>query len=321
MNFYSVIIFSYFIVAFLLLYFINRDRKNKEVFFGRHAKIAWTTIIILILGMILAVYARFIEPKIMRINNVSIKIENIQNLKIAFIADIQLGSYKKTEWAEKIVDNLKQIKPDLIILGGDLIDNEGTFEDESVYLEPFGELARQYPIYYIMGNHEYGIGNEARDNKRYETGDRSELVISRMQKLGIPLLKNDLACPTIKDQKICLYGIDDIWSRPVSFDKLKEWDQKIPLIFLTHNPDGILLWPKDMKKPDLVLAGHTHGGQVWLPFIGPLGDAGVVLGKKYYRGLNYWGGIPIFTTVGIGESGGEVRFLTWPEIAVINIKS
>ena len=67
------------------------------------------------------------------------------------------------------------------------------------------------------------------------------------------------------------------------------------------------------------MAGHTHGGQIYLPFLGPIGDAGVVLGKKYYRGLNYFENTPIYTSVGLGESGGPIRFMTPPELSIINL--
>jgi len=122
----------------------------------------------------------------------------------------------------------------------------------------------------------------------------------------------------IKNQKICIFGLDDVWSETPNFDSAPT--STTPLIFLTHNPDGILDWPANLRAPDLVLSGHTHGGQVYLPFVGPLADAGIKLPKKFYRGLNEYNGIPIYTTVGAGESGGAIRFWTLPEIVIINLK-
>jgi len=168
-----------------------------------------------------------------------------------------------------------------------------------------------------MGNHEYGIGG---NGQRQTTANMSMEIINKMAELKINLIKEDLVCPIIKEQKICFYGIDDIWKNKPEFNNLPEKDNSYPLIFLTHNPDGILYYPKNKKQPDLTLSGHTHGGQVWLPFIGPVGNAGIKLDKKYYRGQQIYNNLPIYISVGVGESGGAIRFLSRPEISIIEIR-
>lgn len=321
MNFYSIVFLSLIIVSATLLFIVIRDTFKKGLFLNKHKKIAYPIITILSIIFLCSFDTRFIEPHIIVKNEFDFATTNIKSpLKIAFIADIQIGNYKKSAWTEKIVNKLEEIKPDLVLLGGDLIDNEGTFEDESQYLEPLRKISGRYPIYYILGNHEYGIGSQTQGDKNKQTGDRSELLIKRMNELQIKLLRNSLACPDINDQTICLFGIDDIWSNKINFEELSKWDKNVPLIFLTHNPDGIKLYPIEQEIPNLTLAGHTHGGQLRLPFIGPLGNPGVKLPKKYFKGLNEYEGMKIFTTVGIGESGGPIRFWNPPEIAVINLK-
>lgn len=321
MNFYSILMLSFIFISGLLLYFIIRDTFKKGLFLNKHKKIAYTAICILSLLFVCSFDTYFIEPNIIVKNEFDLQTENISTpLKIAFIADIQIGNHKKTAWTEKIVKNIEEINPDIILLGGDLIDNEGTFEDESKYLEPLRKISEKYPMYYILGNHEYGIGSKSRGDKNWQTGDRSKLLIAKMKNLNITLLRNSLECLVIKNQALCLFGIDDIWSNKVNFNELNKWDKNFPLIFLTHNPDGIKLYPVDHKIPNLTLSGHTHGGQIRLPFIGPLGNPEVQLPKKYFKGLNNYNGMKIFTTVGIGESGGPIRFWNPPEIAVINLK-
>ena len=357
MQFFSIIIYGYFVLAIFLIYIIGRDRKKPTVFFGQHKNWALGIIGVIILGTLMAFNAHFIEPWTIKTTPVEIKISGVTtSIKIAFISDIQVGNHKKSAWVEKIVERIKQEKPDLVILGGDLIDNEGTFEDESVYLEPLRSIATTYPTFAVLGNHEYGIGSGVVGFDQYYTGDRSAEVIERLKNLGIRLLRNDLACPEIREQAICLYGIDDLWGGKPNFTALVGCHSEAkptrlaegsprrknpltndkgsfaaaqddnymsttsPLIFITHNPDDIKLWPNNLRAPDLTLAGHTHGGQVWFPFVGPLGNAGISLPNKYYRGLNYYNDTPIYTSVGIGESGGAVRFWTLPEIAIINLK-
>ena len=322
MNFINVVIYGYIITACLLVYFIIRDLKIAGLFFNRRKNLSYALITILIFGVFIALYSHFIEPfilvtKTIEINDTKIK----QPFKIAFVTDIQVGNHKKSVWVEKVVEKIIDQNPDLVIFGGDLIDNEGTFENESKYLEPLRKIAEKYPSFYVLGNHEYGLGQPDRSLDRLGTGNRSQELIDEMSKLKISLLRNELHCLKIKQQDICLFGIDDIYAGKNDNSALEKLPEKIPLIFISHNPDGILSYPVIFRKPDLVLSGHTHGGQLAFPFLGPLGEADLILPKKFYRGLNYWNDIPIFTSVGAGESGGQIRFLAIPEIVFINLLS
>ena len=321
MGFLLIMLVEYNLVACLLIAFFWRDQKNPTIRLGKKKKLAWFFIAALSLGVLISLSTIFVYPNLLITKKEEIKInKNIKPVEILFISDIQIGNYKKTAWVEKIVKKAEVANPDLILLGGDLIDNEGTFEDESQYLEPLQQLAGKYPIYAVLGNHEYGIGSKTRTNKNRQTGDRSSELLARFQKIGIPVLKNQLTCPTISNQTVCIFGADDVWNQQLDFTELKNYsNQEIPLIFLTHNPDGVLYWPMAGVKPDVVLAGHTHGGQIWLPFYGPLGLTDVDLGTKYYRGLNYWNEIPIYTSVGAGESAAPIRFWVAPEINKITL--
>ena len=338
MNFYAVVIDGYILTALLLVYFLIRDAyRGNKYFFGRHLFFTYILAIILGIGIITATDAHLIETNIIKIKTENLEQKNITTpIKIAFLADIQVGNHKKSAWVEKIVKKVEIENPDLVILGGDQIDNEGTFDDETIYLEPLRALVQKYPTYAVIGNHEYGIGEETRTDPTKHTGDHSKWEIKKFNELGIKLLRNQNDCLFIKQQKICLFGLDDIWGGKPNFENLNT--TSTPLIFITHNPDGILDWPKNFRTPDLVLAGHTHGGQVWLPFWGPMASAGIELPKKYYRGLNYYSiknndnldsrlrgndnntTVPIYTSVGLGESGGAIRFFATPEITIINLK-
>lgn len=335
MNLISIIIEGYLIVAGAVVFILLRDLiqlKNNFHNVSRRFKHfypydgpgkfwAVSLIIILTVGIFLGIDCRFIEVNRVTIKNIELPAISIrQPLKIAWLTDFQLGNHKKDKWLEKIIVKLEKIRPDLILLGGDLIDNEGTAEDESQYFEPLKKIAGSYPIYYLMGNHEYGIGAASRNHPEWQTGDRSKDLIKKMNELDIPLLRNNLVCLNIKEQSLCVFGTDDCWGGSINFDDLKKWNQSTPLIFAAHNPDAIKLWPAEIEKPDLILAGHTHGGQVWLPILNrPLLTAEVELGFQYYRGLNYWNNIPIYTSTGLGESGGPIRLFAPLEITIINL--
>jgi len=322
MNFYSIIIYGFIILASFFIYVIWRDSRKPELFLNKYKIEGRILIFILSLGILMAIDAHFIEPNLLLTKKYKIENNKISDLiTVALITDIQVGNHKKTAWVEKIVQKLIAQNPDLILLGGDLIDNEGNFENEEKYLEPLKQLVGKYPIYYILGNHEYGIGSYLKNSPSKHTADKSNWLIAKMQEMNIQLLRNNLVCLSITNQEICIFGTDDIWKREIDYTELinHNWDDKF-LIFLTHNPDGILSYPKDLTAPDLILAGHTHGGQIYLPVIGPLGDPDVKLPSKFWRGLNYYHNIPFLTSVGTGESGGKIRFLTPPTIDIINLK-
>ena len=321
MNFYKIVLLGYLVLAAYLIYLILRDRSRIGTMSNKNPNHSLLIVVILFLTAIVAFDAHFIEPWTLKTNNIFVPIANLtQPIKIAFITDIQVGNHKDEKWTEKIVERVLQEKPDLVILGGDQIGNETSERDEAKELEPLKILTEKYPTYAVIGNHEYGIGNATREHTSWQTGDRSAEVIAELQKIKIKLLHDNLDCPLIKGQTICLFGIDDIWKTPQpDFSKLQNFSATTTLIFITHNPDGILTWPQNTRKPDLVLSGHTHGGQIWLPLIGPLGRAGIELPDKFYRGLNYYHNIPLYTSTGAGETGGAVRFWTLPEIAIITI--
>ena len=329
----QISLIGYFIIAILALYFLWRERKKPSQWCGRYRLQIYHFAALLILfgifllanlisiylvwlGIILLITS-FIAPHFLVVNKQNIKINALTGIKIAFVADLQLGmSWKKTKWAQKIVDKIKDAKPDLVLLGGDLIDNEGGFADECSYLSPFGLIANQFPIYYVMGNHEYGAGQQS----IFMFENQADKLARTMAKLNIPLLKNNLVTIKINNKEINIFGIDDIWGGKADFAELNNWNKITPLIFLTHNPDGILSWPFNIKKPDLVLAGHTHGGQIHLPGLGPVVSAEIKLPRKHYRGLSHYNNIPIFTTVGAGESAAPIRFGVMPEVVVLEIK-
>jgi predicted MPP superfamily phosphohydrolase len=327
MNLFSIIIYTFIVFSGILIYFFYKElklTKKGKKFWSNHPKSSWGMIGILSIGIVLALYCRFIEPYWINIVEQSVTLTSSAHsnptsepIKIVFISDLHVGEHKKSGWIQKVVSTIKKINPDLVLLGGDYVANDGTnARDESEYLMPLKGLVGNFPIYYIMGNHEYGLYSRGfRLNS-----DQSTNVKNRMEEIGIPLLRNDLACPEIKGRALCIFGNDDVYTENRDFTALEHWTTSTPLILVSHNPDAILYWPKELKKPDLELAGHTHGGQIYLPFIGPLGRVEVFLGAKYYRGLNYYNEVPIYTSIGLGESGGPIRFWSRPEITVLKIQ-
>lgn len=269
------------------------------------------------------IYAQLIEPYYIIVKKITLPVPKLTNpVKIVLIGDLQVGRHKKTAWVEDIAKKILALKPDLVLLAGDLIFNEpGSSFDEWKELEPLKLLTEKIPVAAVLGNHDYGIVDyDWQTNKiKKTTTDHSEGVGNALEKFGVTLLRNELVNVKIKNQPLQIFGTDDLWAGKTSWDDLTLANPNIPLLVLAHNADSLLSFPEKATRPTLVFCGHTHGGQVRLPFIGPLGNALTSLRRKNYQGLFTRNGLPIFITRGLGESRYSMRFFAPPEIALIEI--
>lgn len=300
---YSLFLLYGFVVlaVWLFYYFVEESHLYSLIF------LAVTTV--------LFIYARFIEPHWLAVRTIAVENKFIQKpLRIALLTDLHVGCGKGFLWMENIIERVLALKPDLVLIAGDLINNQFPSTDETRYLTPLLQL-KQFPIYYVLGNHEYGTGNY----RRTFFEDNTQPVIKRMADMGIPLLRDELVELTLNGQKITLFGSEDYWSKPINFSVAANASASIPFIFITHNPDAITEWPQTGRQPDLTLAGHAHGGQIAF-FRFPLGSAALKLGRKYYHGLKDCNGLPIYISSGLGESTLPLRLGTRPEIAIIELK-
>jgi len=294
-----------------------RKENTQEV---RHKKATLTVAIILLIGTMTIIYGSFIEPKFLVINRQEIDLPGITKpIKIAFIADLQVGPYKRENYVEKAVKEIIALEPNLILFGGDQVDNGGTPKDETIYLSPLAELPKYAPTFAIHGNHEYGVGTDlmgAFENRRLP--DVSREVEQAMLAMGIDYLTNELRILSVNDQKFYLFGGNSSEARKLNFFELKNRNLDIPTIGLLHDPRDVIT--ANTHKIDLMLAGHTHGGQIRLPFFGPLGRIDSYTPLSWYKGWNEYNNTKFFVTSGIGETGARSRLLNPPEIVLLTIK-
>jgi predicted MPP superfamily phosphohydrolase len=198
-------------------------------------------------------------------------------------------------------------KPDIICLTGDFVTFRSRY-DTGAYTRVLGELARVAPTYAVLGNHDSGSWGK--------TMEEATEVERMLERAGIPILHNKSQRMTVRGKSFQLVGVGDLWAQqvdaPAAFESV---DSKEPVILLAHNPDtkeevGKYAW-------DLMLCGHTHGGQVILPIGGarfaPVRD------KRYVSGLHPWhDGRLIYTSRGVGNLGG-IRFNCRPEVTILDV--
>lgn len=257
-------------------------------------------------------YSFFIEPYLLVVRHYQIQVQESgeERVRLVQISDLQLGKNYSLQQLRKVVNKIQKQHPDIIVFSGDLFEDYnlcGAELEENV-TALLGELEAPLGKYAVWGNRDYGGGAE-RAYRRI------------VQASGFHLLCN--AYETIQlanDEKILLCGLDDsLFGKPDSsiFEEFVGQDYKYRILLL-HEPDvAQLLSYSDFQ---LILAGHSHGGQVRLPFFGGLKT---VLAQEYVRHfytLNEETGLQLYVNTGLGTSHLAVRFGVPPEIAVFEIQ-
>jgi len=220
----------------------------------------------------------------------------LSGFSIVQLSDLHLGTLTSTEWLKSIVDKTNNLNPDLIVITGDLIDEDiSQFREFCKILK---NLKSRYGVFAVTGNHEFYAGLKNFE----EIARRSDIRILRNEKI------------TVADS-IELAGIDDNTgqrfgqgSTDLEF-AMKNVDLKKPVILLSHQPD---IFEKAVKLGvDLQLSGHTHAGQI------PPMDLLVMLYFKYPWGLHKKNSSYIYTSTGTGTWGPLMRTFSQSEIVKI----
>ena len=267
---------------------------------------------IILLAVCVFIDARYIEPKLLMVKKQEIitnKLTLNEPLKIVQFSDVHLGKdYTLTDF-KRVIDKINALEPDLIIFTGDLIDNNKSFNEEEGVAALLKELRATYGKFAVYGNHDHG-GN---GTKRYAR---------MMAASGFILLKDSSETITLENgQKLAIIGIDDIiLGRPNLEVAFKDIEASVFNLFISHAPD--VVDKVKMQPIDLQLSGHSHGGQVRLPFIGaPFTPP---QGQKYIKGLypiEESNGMYLYVNSGIGTSQLPYRFMNMPEITLLLVSS
>jgi predicted MPP superfamily phosphohydrolase len=177
-------------------------------------------------------------------------------------------------------------------------------------------MGNTFPTYAVWGNHDIVY----KTSENYII-DRTQELRNLFTQAGILILENESIIFEKKGNlPITLIGLDELWAHRINTDKAYEdISSDNPIITITHNPDSIKIITKEKRKNNLMVAGHTHGGQIRLPFIGPIVPLPTTLGRNYDKGLKSYENNNLFITSGIGEMGTRARLFNPPQIDIINL--
>lgn len=265
------------------------------------------------LGFLTVTYGSFIEPQRITITERDILLPLKQPLRIVVLSDFHVGPYKGRRFLERAVDKTNALFPDVILLAGDFL-----YDDSSPLsaLSPLTRLRATLGTFAVLGNHDTGhILSLLHTPERRD--DRTIAITAVLEDMGISVLQNTSRTISLGAERLAIAGVMDLWA---GTDSTQNALEGIPVrtttILLSHNPD-IALNPKS-HQAHLIAAGHTHGGQIRLPWFGPLPRIPTRLGKKYDQGLfRIDDDTTLAITRGLGESFPRARLFAPPEILLL----
>jgi hypothetical protein len=251
-------------------------------------------------------YGRFVEPRIL------LTVEHDRQLlrcfpvaggvRLAVVSDVHQGVYRNAVSIRRIARRVDSAAPDLVLIAGDFSSRApvGRFDD---IFGPLGDI--KAPVYAVLGNHDRGLPGP----------DVAVPLTAALEQAGVRVIDDQETRLRVRGAEIELVGISDLWWRRQRLE-LFDGVEPRPRLALTHNPSTVGRIDRPRQIVDLMIAGHTHGGQIYIPLLTcAFTDAcdTVRYGfKEAPRGL-------VFVTSGTGMSILPLRFNAPPRIDVVNL--
>jgi uncharacterized protein len=252
--------------------------------------------------------ALLIEPGWVKLTRPTISLPTLppawDGVRIAQLSDIHVGRLVSLEDARDAVDLANSLEPDVIVLTGDYVSRADAITRALV--EVFRNLRAPEGVFAVLGNHDYWIHRDQ--------------MIRTIEQAGIDMLVNEHRILRRGRAELCLAGVDDYWSEDPGPDlaaALAGVPESACRILLAHNPDYV----EDLTgtpRVDLALSGHTHGGQVNLPLLGP--PVLPIRHRKYAAGLVAGPHCPVYVSRGLGMVEVPVRLNCRPELPLLTLR-
>ncbi|WP_138415131.1 metallophosphoesterase [Aquibacillus sediminis] len=255
-------------------------------------------------------YAKEIEPRLLTVHTetiVSPKIpKEFDAFKIAQFSDTHIGFHYSLDQFEQLVIKLNEQKPDLVVFTGDLVDAPDTYKWNKRLIRILSTIQAPYGKFWIYGNHDHG-------------GYGTDIVKEVMDKSDFTLLQNSHTTIKKDNASFLLIGLDDVMlGKPDVRAATKQTNNDLFSLLLVHEPDYadvVQNYPVDVQ-----LSGHSHGGQVQIPFFGHVYTP--TYAQKYVEHNYKIGPHPLYLYVsrGIGTTRLPYRFLCKPEITMFELE-
>jgi uncharacterized protein len=223
-------------------------------------------------------------------------------LRIGFMADTHLGSVIRAADVDRALALLLAAGPDLLLFGGDYVSESPRHISDAAVVLGNAAHSTRFGAIAILGNHDHANG--------------AGRMTAALEKRGVQVLRNESARVGDATGELWIAGIDDaVLGSPDPERAFAGTPSSARAISLWHEAG----WAERVVKYGafLQLSGHSHGGQVRLPLVGPI--AAPAGGKRFVKGLNFAAGMPVYTTRGVGVYRPPVRFRCPPEVTLLTL--
>jgi predicted MPP superfamily phosphohydrolase len=219
--------------------------------------------------------------------------QRLAGFRLVQISDVHVGPLLRKDWVARVVEQIRQLAPDLVAITGDLVD--GRVHELREHVAPLAKIEARSGVYFVTGNHEYYSGVEE--------------WYAHLPSLGVRPLRNERVevAPGLE-----LAGIEDPTGEPDLAKALDGRDPEGALVLLAHQPRQFAEAAK--RGVPLTLSGHTHGGQIW-PF-----SWLVALAQPYLAGLHRRGESQLYVSRGTGFWGPPMRVFAPAEITLLRLQ-
>lgn len=260
-------------------------------------------------------YGFHVEPTWLELNHHDVPVVDLPNpfsgFRIVQLSDFHCSQHVTHAYLGEAVELAQAQKGDAVVLTGDFIHKGFKYVNEVA--RALGRLEAPCGVFAVLGNHDFSVRN-ALGFRRYRHLHRA--VSDALAAHGIRVLHNESVPLRRGESLLHLIGVEDLWSRACDVKRaLDGLSATEPRVVLAHNPWTIE--KLDGRRCDLMLSGHTHGGQIHLPGLGrpTLGPKG----KRFAAGMYVYRNTYLYVNKGVG-CGFRFRFGVRPEVAVLTLQ-
>jgi predicted MPP superfamily phosphohydrolase len=228
--------------------------------------------------------------------------DEFHGFRITHLTDLHHGRRVPIDLIEDAVDASNAFEPDLVVLTGDYVTGSARFAAPCA--EALRRLRAPCGVLAVLGNHDHWAGTQT--------------VIDALRAVKVDILQNEHRVFTRGGARLAVAGVDDLWTGGADGESaFAGLDPAVTRLLLTHNPDFVEEMP-DLKIA-LALAGHTHGGQIGVPFLQGLAVPSRY-GGKYAEGLVQGPTTRVYVNRGVGTVGISLRVFCRPEVALVVLR-
>ncbi len=257
-------------------------------------------------GLGVGFYGVMVRRRVYRVARLDVHLENLpaafDGYRVAHLSDLHIGAMTPKRRAQRWVEAANREAPDLAVVTGDMVTNGVDFHEDIA--ETLGGLRAKDGAVVSMGNHDYfGEG---------------EPLMSLLGERGVRVMRNVGEALRRGDALLYLAAIDDVWTRRADMEKaLADRPAGATTVLLAHDPRT---FPEAAARGvDLVLSGHTHAGQVAMPFLGRRLSFSH-LAHAFHVGFYRHGRSTLYVHPGLGTTGPPIRLGTVPTVAILTLR-